>query len=109
MKAQNEDLGQRLHFIERTISHALHACCSDENVPSELREHVHMLRRRSSQAQHALQTRDSCGVRASVDDMARVSQRAQSAIRPTDHMDYAVKSAVILAHLEVSALRYQLD
>lgn len=109
MNAHHEDIGQRLHFIDRTIFHALRACHADMNVPMELRECVRQLGRRSSQAQRALLSRDTHGLRESVNDLARISHRAQSAIDPAAGMTYEVKSAVILAHIEVSALRHQLD
>ncbi len=109
MNVQSEDLQQRLGFIERTIGHAMRACHSDSNVPDELKDYVHQLDQRSCQARRALQSRDVRGVRQSVDDLARISDQAQNKIHPADGMNYEVKSAVILTHIELSALRYQLD
>ena len=109
MTVQNEEIRQRLHFIDRTIFHAMCACRSDASVPRELQDCVQQLGWRSSQAQRALLSRDERGVRESVDDLARISQRAQSAIGPADPVNYDVKSAVILTHLELSALRHWLD
>lgn len=109
MAAQHEEIRERLHFIDRTIFHAMRACRSDTNVPSELKECVQQLGWQSCLAQRALLSRDERGIRESVDDLARLSQRAQSTIQPTDGMNYDVKSAVILTHIELSALRYQLD
>lgn len=109
MKVQNEDIHQRLCFIDRTIDHALRACDRDTRAPEELKLCVRQLGQRSSQAQRALESRDTHVVRQTVDDLARLSDKAQHQIHPSDGMDYELKSAVILAHIELSALRHQLD
>lgn len=109
MKVHSEEMQQRLGFIDRTIYHAMRACHSDSNVPKELKAFVQELGQRSSQAQRALKDRDERSIRESVDDLARISDKAQNAIRPADPTNYQVKSAVILTHIELSALRYQLD
>jgi hypothetical protein len=109
MAVQNEDIRERLRFIDRTIFHALRACRSDASVPMELKDYVRLLGHQSSHAQQALLSRDERGIRESVDDLARTSYFAQNAIRSADGMNYDVKSAVILAHIELSALRHQLD
>ncbi|HYD96506.1 MAG TPA: hypothetical protein VEC01_14345 [Noviherbaspirillum sp.] len=108
MNVQREEIQQRLGFIDRTIDHAVRACQSDDKVPEELKDYVDQLGQRSTQAQRALAREDERGVRESVDDLARISYQAQRRIHPADDMNYDVKSAVILAHIEVSALRHQL-
>jgi hypothetical protein len=109
MKAHNEEIHQRLGFINRTIFHAVRACHLDDNVPEEMKEYVERLGEHSSQAQQALHSRDVHRIRQSVDDLARISDQAQHKICEEDGMNYEVKSAVILTHIEVSALRHQLD
>jgi len=109
MKVHSEEMQQRLGFIDRTIYHAVRACRSDANVPQELQNYVLELGQRSSQAQRALQEHDEHSLRQSVDDLARISDCAQNTIRPADPTNYEVKSAVILTHIELSALRHQLD
>jgi len=108
MIKNNEDLRQRLHFIDRTIFHAVCACHADATIPEELQDCVQQLGWRSGLARRALLLDDASAVRDSIDDLARLSQRAQNAIG-NDSMNYAVKSAVILTHIELSALRHQLD
>jgi len=109
MKVQSDEIQQRLGFIDRTIFHAVRACRSDSSVPEELKDCVKQLRQRSCQAQRALRLHDELGIRQSVDDLARISNEAQNRIHPADGMNYELKSAVILTHIELSALRYQLD
>lgn len=109
MNVQSEEIQQRLGFIDRTIFHAMRACHSDDSVPEELRDYVHQLGQTSTQAQRALQSHDERGIRESVDDLARISDQAQNTIHPADETNYELKSAVILTHIELSALRYQLD
>ena len=109
MNVQREEIQERLGFIDRTIYHAMRACHSDSNVPDELRGYVRELGQRSSQAQRALESSDDGDIRQTVDDLARISDKAQNTIHPADAMNYDVRSAVILAHIELSALRSQLD
>lgn len=109
MNVQREEIQQRLGFIDRTIYHAMRACHSDSKVPEELRDYVQQLGQHSSQAQRALQSQDDRDIRQTVDDLAQISYKAQNTIHPADEMNYDVRSAVILAHIELSALRSQLD
>lgn len=109
MKVQSDEIQQRLGFIDRTIVHAMRACHSDTNVPADMRDYVQQLGLRSSQAQQALLSHDELRMRESLDDLARISDEAQHRIHPADGMNYELKSAVILTHIELSALRYQLD
>ncbi|HEY0846615.1 MAG TPA: hypothetical protein VGE12_14685 [Noviherbaspirillum sp.] len=109
MNVQREEIQQRLGFIDRTIYHAMRACHSDSNVPDELRDYVHQLGQHSSQAQRALQSQDERDIRRSVDDLAQISDKAQNTIHPADPTNFDVRSAVILTHIELSALRSQLD
>jgi hypothetical protein len=109
MKVQHEEIQERLGFIDRTIFHAIRACDSDTSVPEEMRDYVEQLGQRSRQAQCALRAQDEGSVRQSVDDLARISDQAQNRIHPADGMNYDLKSAVILTHIELSALLHQLD
>lgn len=108
MKAQREEIRQRLVFIDRTIFHAVRVCGLDASVPSELKECIKRMRQQSTQAQQALRSFDEQGVRETVDDLARISDEAQNRLHPSDGMNYELKSAVILTHIELSALQYQL-
>lgn len=109
MNVQREEIQQRLGFIDRTIDHAMRACHSDSKVPDELRNYVRQLGQRFSQARRSLHAQDERSIRQAVDDLARISDKAQNTIHPADDMNYDVKSAVILAHIELSALRTQLS
>lgn len=109
MKVHHTELQQRLGFIDRTIFHALRACRDDVSVPEELKEYVEQLGQHSTQAQQALRTYDEDEIRQSVDHLARISFEAQGRIHPSDGMNFDLRSAVILAHIELSALRRQLD
>lgn len=108
MNVQREEIQQRLGFIDRTIYHAIRACDADGNIPEEIRNYVQQLGLRSSQAQRVLETADERCMRETVDDLARISYQAQRRIHPSDGMNYELKSAVILTHIELSALRHQL-
>jgi hypothetical protein len=109
MNVHSEEVRQRLSFIDRTIVHAARACRRDGCVSQELRNYVDQMGRQAIRAQRALQARDEHRVRESVEDLARLSDRAQNVIHPADGMTYELKSAVILTHIELLALRCQLD
>lgn len=103
------ELQQRLGFIDRTIVHARRACRSDDNIPQELRTCLERLGYSASQIRTALLDLDERQVRRHLDELVRVSDEAQECIRPADGMNYDLRSAVILAHIELSALRSQLN
>jgi hypothetical protein len=109
MNMQSTEVQQRLIFIDRTICHAARACYFDTSVSKELRDFVYQLGVQSTQVRQALHSDDVAGVRQSVENLAQLSDRAQNAIHPADDVNYDVKSAVILAYIEVSALKFQLD
>lgn len=109
MRMQMEVLTERLVFINRTIDHAQRACLRDAKAPAELRQYVGQMGLHSWQMQRALQARDETEVRERVKDLARICSRAQQVIRPADGMDYALRSAVILTHIELAALQHQLN
>lgn len=106
---QTSEVQQRLDFIDLTISHAARACCGDTSVPAELTNFVQQLGRQSFQARQALHSNDAGGIRQTIDNLAVLSELAQNIIRPSDGLNYDVKSAVILAHIEVAALRLRLN
>ena len=109
MTVQHAELQQRLGFIDRTIFHALRACHEDATISPELKGYVEQLGHHSYQAQQALDNWDEHEIRQRLDEFARVSFEAQGRIRPADGMNYEFRSAVILTHIELSALRSQLD
>lgn len=105
MNQQVCDMRQRLDFIERTITHAARACDADRRTPAELKHFITQLEWHSHKTRRALEAHDRSAIRAHLEDLAQASERAQSAIAPKH--DFALKSAVILAHIEVSALKLQ--
>lgn len=108
MYDQTDEVRQRLKFIDRTIRHAANACNRDSSVPPDLKYYVQQLSVRSRQAKQALHSENSHRIRRSVDGLAQLTEHAQAAIHPADEVNYEVKSAVILTHIEVSALKHQL-
>lgn len=106
MNAQPSEVEQRLSFIDRTIHHAAQACHSDMSIPNELKDFVYQLGLQANQAIRALSAHDAATLRRTIDRLAQLSFHAQNALH--NDVNYDVKSAVILAHLELSALRHQL-
>ena len=107
MKARARDIQQRFNFIDRTLAHAIHACESDPNIPDELIEFIQLLDHQSGQARQALYSKKMSEIRQCVDDLAKLSERVQQSIPRPNTLSYDVKSAVILAHLEIETLKYQ--
>jgi hypothetical protein len=108
MNLRSIEIQQRLNFIDRTICHAAHACHCDKSVPKALKDFVHQLCLQATRVKRALSSDDATSIRESLEDLAQLSHHAQSTISPEDDVSYEVKSAVILTHLELSALKYQL-
>lgn len=106
MSEQPNEVQQRLNFIDRTICHAAQACNLDTSIPAELKDFVHQLGLQANQAIQALSSQDEKTVRNSVDALARISNEAKSAIG--QDVNYDLKCAVILTHIELSALKYRL-
>lgn len=108
MNVHPSEVQQRLNFIDRTIWQAAQACHGDTAVPAMLKDVVYQLGLQTSQVKLAAHSDDVQSIRRSVEDLARLSHHAQSTIRPEDNLSYDVRSAVILAHIELSALQFQL-
>jgi ABC-type Mn2+/Zn2+ transport system ATPase subunit len=106
MSTHPNEVQQRLNFIDRTICHAAQACHLDTNVPPEIKDFVRQLGLQSVQAMQALNSQNETIVRQSVDALARLSHQAKSAIG--QDVNYDLKCAVILTHIELSALKYRL-
>lgn len=109
MDRQDNEFQIKLEFISRTICHAKRACRLDRSIPRELKTFVYLLSRQSSKARKNFHSGDPGAVRRNVERLAHLSERAQSAIHPAESINYDVKSAVILSHIEISALRHQID
>jgi hypothetical protein len=109
MRVHHAELQHQLGFIDRTIWHAVRACRDDDSVPDDLKECVERLSHHSNQAQQALQRQDEHEIRQSLDRLAHASFEAQNRIHPADGMNFDVRSAVILTHIELSALRSRMD
>ncbi|MGZ3157949.1 MAG: hypothetical protein ACXU7D_00205 [Burkholderiaceae bacterium] len=107
MKTLARQIKQRFNFIDRTLTHAILACQSDVNIPNELRDFIHQLDQRSCQAKEALQSNQLSLFRKNVNDLAQLSDHVQKSIPRPNNVNYEVKSAVIMAHLEITALKYQ--
>jgi hypothetical protein len=104
MKVHVNEIQQRINFIHRTLNQALRASQSDSSVPSDLKNIIRQLGQKSSKAKQALQSEEEGHIRQSVDDLARLSEHAQKSLSHPDNINYGVKSALILAHIELSTL-----
>ncbi|HEY8099857.1 MAG TPA: hypothetical protein VIF82_03825 [Burkholderiaceae bacterium] len=107
MKTLAREIQQRFNFIDRTLTHAILACQSDASVPNELKDFIRQLDQRSGQVKEALLSNQLNLFRKSVDDLAKLSDHVQKSIPRPSNVNYEVKSAVIMAHLEIAALKYQ--
>lgn len=108
MKALARDIQQRFQFIDRTLTQAIQACQSDTNVPGELIDFIQQLDQQYGQAKRALHAKKISLLRQRVDDLAQLSDRVQRSIPRPNNLSDEVKSAVIMAHLEIAALKYQM-
>lgn len=104
MKVHVNEIRQRINFIHRTLHQAVRACLSDNNVPSDLKNVVLQLDQESSHTKQALQLEEEGRIRQSMNALARLSEHAQNLIAHLGNISYEVKSALILAHIELAAL-----
>jgi len=109
MKERIQEVHQRLIFIDQTLSHATRACHADTAVSTELKDALLLLRQQSTQARQAVHSDDAMKICRSIEYLAQLSDQAQNAIRPADSVSYEVKSSVILAYLEVCALKLRIE
>lgn len=108
MKALAREIQQRFNFINRTLTHAANlARQSDGSVPNELKDFIKQLDQRSGQLKEALQSKEFNLFRKNLNDLAQLSDHVQKSIPRPNDVNYEVKSAVIMAHLEITALKYQ--
>jgi hypothetical protein len=107
MKALAREIKKRFNFIDRTLTHAIMACQSDASVPNELKDFIHQLDEGSEKAKEALQSKQYQLFRKNLDELARLSNHVQKLIPRPNNVNYEVKSAVIMAHLEIAALNLQ--
>jgi hypothetical protein len=107
MKTLAREIQQRFNFIDRTLTHAILVCQSDASVPNELKDFIQQLDQRSGRAKEALQSNQFNLFRKNVNDLAQLSDHVQKSIPRPSNVNYEVKSAVIMAHLEIAALKYQ--
>jgi hypothetical protein len=107
MKTLARQIKQRFNFIDRTLTQAILACQSDASVPNELKNFIQQLDQRSSQVKEALQSNQLNLFRKSVNDLAQLSDHVQKSIPRPSNVNYEVKSAVIMAHIEITALKFQ--
>jgi len=107
MKSLAREIQQRFNFIDRTLTHAINACQMDASVPNELRDFIKKLDQKSGHAKQALDSKEIGRFRQSLDDLAQLSDHVQRSIPRPSNVNYEVKSAIILAHIEITALKYQ--
>lgn len=96
---------QELSQVERIIGRALQAVSSDSDAPQDLKDSVQELDR---QAKKARKSQDEQGLVQCVEKLEAVSDRARDAAERAGDLDSQTKSAVLLAHRQLSILKHQL-
>ncbi|PPE69134.1 hypothetical protein IS481_02335 [Caldimonas thermodepolymerans] len=106
---QRELVRERLSFIEQCIDDAALACRETGYAPEELKAWVRELDRRWAEVEAAAgHPLDATSLRACLETLEEIGDRAVEACREQRHIDPQLRMAVHTARHEIAALRRQL-
>ena len=109
MALEIRQVRQQLTHVGLIIHRATQALRSDKGAPQELIDHIQRLDQQSQEAQETVKdVQDEIALMRYVYDMEQTSDRAQQACENATGLSAQAKSAVQLAHRQVSSLKYQL-
>jgi SMC interacting uncharacterized protein involved in chromosome segregation len=109
MALEIRQVRQQLTQVGLVIHRATQALRNDKGAPQELIDHVERLDQQSQDAQETVKdVQDETALFRFVYDMEQTSDRAQQACENASDLSAQAKSAVQLAHRQVSNLKYQL-
>ena len=100
---------QQLTQVDLIIHRATLALRDDKAAPQELKDWLQKLDDQSQQAQQKVgETQDELALMRFIADMEETSDRVKEACETARDLSAQAKSAVQLAHRQVSNLKYQL-
>ncbi|HAT29492.1 MAG TPA: hypothetical protein DCW29_01160 [Janthinobacterium sp.] len=105
---QANEIQQRFNVIEQAIGQAAQACSAERDVPSELRDCIQKLDRKSDMAKEVIQSQDQMRIRKVVDDLEQLGDRARRVCGSGANLTPQMKNAVLHMHEELSNLKHQL-
>jgi hypothetical protein len=109
MALEIRQIRQQLTQVGLIIHRATQALRSDKGAPQELIDHLQRLDRQSQQAQETVKdVQDETALWRFVYDMEQTSDRAKEACEKATNLGVQAKSAVWLAHRQLSNLKHQL-
>lgn len=106
---QQNQLRDEFASIQRRIDSAATACQVSNAVPEELRRSLGELGRESNEMRQIIDTENNDNrIRACVDRLEELGDRAMQACRQDSNIDPAVQNEVREAHDAISALKHRL-
>lgn len=102
------EVQQRFSRIESAIHQAAETCRTVDSVPMDVKDSVQRMDQRMEHARTLLRSQDEGGIRQCIDDLEQLGDQAKNACEKAGQVQDELKSAVMTAHQELSALKHQL-
>ncbi|HSD39694.1 MAG TPA: hypothetical protein VLC92_19470 [Rhodocyclaceae bacterium] len=105
---QMSEIKKRVVNVEHTIHRAAEVCEQERSVPQQLKEVIDELNEKSNQGKQIIQSsHDESRVRQYIEDLESLGDNAKRACE-SGKVSPALRTAVLLAHNELSNLKHQL-
>ena len=98
----------RMHFddVEQAIGHAAQACSAERDLPTELRDCIRKLDKKTDLVKDVIESRDEIRIRQMVDDLEQLGERAKRVCGSgAVNLTSQIKNAVIHMHHALSRLK----
>jgi hypothetical protein len=105
---QHSEIKQRFGIIERNIEEAVATCKTDAKLPQKLKDCVMQWQQHAVQAKPTFDSQNNKEILVCVDDLERIGERAELALRDVTGDDSKIRNFVEHAHTELSDLKKKL-
>jgi predicted oxidoreductase (fatty acid repression mutant protein) len=105
---QQNEIKQRFGRIERNIEEAVNTCQADTKLPQKLKDCVTQWKQHAAKAKSIFESQNNKEILLCVDDLEKIGERAEVALRDVVGDDSEIRNFVHHAHTELSDLRKKL-
>jgi hypothetical protein len=105
---QQSEIKQRFVSIERNIEDAVNTCKADTKLPQKLKDCVTQWQQHAVEAKPIFESHANKEVIACVNDLEKIGERAELALRDVVGDDNKIRTFVQHAHSELSDLKKKL-
>jgi hypothetical protein len=106
---QMDQIQRRLSEVLRVVDFAAQECQSESNVPGDLRACLRELDLSAARAGQVMQSHDEMRIRAWVEDMEALTDRAERVVTRSSSVESELRHAILEAHNELLNLKHQLQ